>query len=52
MQALISKFGYKIDLQGSISQALNKLMSDVNGTKEQNLIDTLAIRSMSKEIFY
>jgi ribonuclease R len=23
-------------------------MSDVNGTKEQNLIDTLAIRSMSK----
>jgi hypothetical protein len=27
-------------------------MSDVNGTKEQNLIDTLAIRSMSKEIFY
>jgi ribonuclease R len=49
MQALISKFGYKIDFtQGSVSQALNKLMSDVNGTKEQNLIDTLAIRSMSK----
>jgi exoribonuclease R len=24
-------------------------MSDVNGTKEQNLIDTLAIRSMSKQ---
>jgi ribonuclease R len=24
-------------------------MSDVNGTKEQNLIDTLAIRSMSKK---
>ena len=49
MQALISKFGYKIDFQqGSISQALNKLMEDVNGKKEQNLIDTLAIRSMSK----
>jgi ribonuclease R len=49
MQAVISKFGYKIDFrQGSISQALNKLMEDVNGTKEQNLIDTLAIRSMSK----
>jgi ribonuclease R len=29
MQALISKFGYKIDFtQGSVSQALNKLMSD------------------------
>ncbi len=49
MQAVISKFGYKIDFkQGSISQALNKLMEDVNGKKEQNLIDTLAIRSMSK----
>ena len=49
MQAVIAKFGYKIDFkQGSISQALNKLMEDVNGKKEQNLIDTLAIRSMSK----
>jgi ribonuclease R len=37
MQALISKFGYKIDFtQGSVSQALNKLMSDVNGTKEKS----------------
>ena len=49
MQALISKFGYKIDFsQGDVSKALNQLMADVNGTKEQNLIDTLAIRSMSK----
>ncbi|MBP8888112.1 MAG: ribonuclease R [Flavobacterium sp.] len=49
MQAVIAKFGYKIDFKhGSISQALNKLMEDVNGKKEQNLIDTLAIRSMSK----
>ena len=49
MQTVIAKFGYKIDFkQGSISQALNKLMEDVNGKKEQNLIDTLAIRSMSK----
>jgi ribonuclease R len=49
MQALISKFGYKIDFkQGDVSKALNQLMADVNGKKEQNLIDTLAIRSMSK----
>jgi ribonuclease R len=49
MQSVIAKFGYKIDFkQGSISQVLNKLMEDVNGKKEQNLIDTLAIRSMSK----
>ena len=50
LQALISKFGYKLDLRDSknISKSLNQLMQDVNGKKEQNLIDTLAIRSMSK----
>ena len=50
MQALISKFGYSIDLRNKkdISLSLNKLMEDANGKKEQNLIDTLAIRSMSK----
>lgn len=50
MQGVISKFGYKLDLRDkkNISSSLNKLMSEVNGKKEQNLIDTLAIRSMSK----
>ena len=50
MQALISKFGYSIDLRNKkdISKSLNQLMEDVNGKKEQNLIDTLAIRTMSK----
>ena len=50
MQNLIAKFGYKIDFRnkGDISKSLNQLMADVNGKKEQNLIDTLAIRSMSK----
>ena len=50
MQALISKFGYKIDLRDKkdISKSLNQLMADANGKKEQNLIDTLAIRTMSK----
>lgn len=50
LQALISKFGYKLDIRDSknISKSLNQLMQDVNGKKEQNLIDTLAIRTMSK----
>ncbi|SNB24020.1 Ribonuclease R [Flavobacterium psychrophilum] len=49
MQAVIAKFGYKIDFRGGeISKSLNALMAEVNGTKEQNLIDTLAIRTMSK----
>lgn len=50
MQTVIAKFGYKLDFRnpGDISKSLNQLMEDVNGKKEQNLIDTLAIRSMSK----
>ena len=50
MQTLIAKFGYKIDFRnkGDISKSLNALMEEVSGKKEQNLIDTLAIRSMSK----
>ena len=50
MQTVISKFGYKIDLRNKndISKSLNQLMADVSGKKEQNLIDTLAIRTMSK----
>ena len=50
MQNVIAKFGYKIDFRnkGDISKSLNALMEEVIGKKEQNLIDTLAIRSMSK----
>ena len=50
MQNVIAKFGYKIDFRnkGDISKSLNAVMEEVSGKKEQNLIDTLAIRSMSK----
>ncbi|WP_445709915.1 ribonuclease R [Flavobacterium sp.] len=53
LQALISKFGYKLDLRNKkdISKSLNQLMQDVNGKKEQNLVDTLAIRTMSKAVY-
>ncbi|WP_320814224.1 ribonuclease R [Flavobacterium sp.] len=53
LQNLISKFGYKLDLRNKkdISKSLNQLMQDVNGKKEQNLVDTLAIRTMSKAIY-
>jgi ribonuclease R len=52
MSELIKKFGYSVDFNsGSVAQALNQLMKDVHGQKEQNLIDTLAIRSMSKATY-
>lgn len=53
LENIIKRFGYKMDTRDkkSTSQSLNKLLSDVQGRKEQNLIDTLAIRSMSKAVY-
>ena len=50
LQGVVSKFGYKLNFKDrkSISQSLNNLLTDVHGKKEQNLVDTLAIRTMSK----
>ncbi|HMB61792.1 MAG TPA: ribonuclease R [Eudoraea sp.] len=53
LNSIISRFGHKIDFKNkkAISESLNKLLEDVKGQKEQNLVDTLAIRSMSKAIY-
>jgi ribonuclease R len=50
LQTIISKFGYSINFKSksTISKSLNNLLEEVQGKKEQNLVDTLAIRSMSK----
>ena len=50
LQNIVSKFGYKLNFKDrkSTTKSLNNLLSDVVGTKEQNLVDTLTIRSMSK----
>lgn len=53
LQSVISKFGYGLNFKSkkSISQSLNQLLTDVQGKKEQNMVDTLAIRSMSKAAY-
>jgi ribonuclease R len=50
LQTLVAKFGYRLNFQSkdSISKSLNNLLNDVVGKKEQNMVDTLAIRTMSK----
>ena len=50
LQGVVSKFGHKLNFNNKegIASSLNKLLSDVQGKKEQNLVDTLAIRTMSK----
>ncbi len=53
LNGIISRFGHKLNFKDkkSVSESLNKLLVDVKGQKEQNLVDTLAIRSMSKAIY-
>jgi len=53
LENIIKQFGYKLNTRDrkSTSQSLNKLLKDVHGRKEQNLVDTLAIRSMSKAVY-
>ncbi len=53
LNGIVSRFGHSMDLRSkkSITESLNKLLEDVRGKKEQNLVDTLAIRSMSKAIY-
>ena len=53
LNGIIARFGHKLDFKDkkSISSSLNQLLSDVKGRKEQNLVDTLTIRSMSKAIY-
>ncbi len=50
LQNIISKFGYKLNLNTpkTTANSLNKLLENVKGKGEQNLVDTLAIRTMSK----
>ena len=50
LQTVISRFGYKLNLQDrkTTTNSLNSLLQNVQGKKEQNLVDTLAIRTMSK----
>src|SRR5690606_16095066 len=53
LNGVISKFGYSINMKSkdTISSSLNSLLKDVQGKKEQNLVDTLAIRTMSKAVY-
>ncbi|MBO6879292.1 ribonuclease R [Winogradskyella sp.] len=50
LQTVVSRFGHKLTFKdrNSIASSLNKLLTDVVGKKEQNLVDTLTIRTMSK----
>lgn len=49
----IQRFGYGIQMTTAktISSSLNNLLNNVRGKKEQNLVETLAIRTMAKAAY-
>ena len=53
LENIIKRFGYKLNTKDrhTTATSMNKLLKDVQGKGEQNLIDTLAIRSMSKALY-
>ena len=49
LQTVVAGFGYKFNLKTkNINQSINQLLADSHGKQEQNMIDTLTIRCMSK----
>ena len=53
LQNIVAQFGHSLNLQNkkTVTSSLNKLLDDVKGKREQNMVDTLAIRTMSKAIY-
>jgi len=53
LQNIVHNFGYKMNTltRESTTESLNKLLNDVHGKPESNMIETLAIRTMSKAVY-
>ncbi len=54
LSQFITRFGYKLKTTGKntdVSASINRLLDQVQGKREQNLIETIAIRSMAKAIY-
>ncbi len=49
----IKRFGYKleVDADTNLPKRMNTLLKEVAGKKEQNIIETLALRSMAKAVY-
>ena len=51
---IASRFGYKINPEGKareVNKGLNRLLRDVKGKGEENMLSILAIRSMAKAVY-
>ncbi len=54
LATLASSFGYKIKTNGTpreINRSINKMLAEVKGRPEENLLSVLAIRAMAKAVY-
>ena len=54
LASLAANFGYKIKTQGTpreINRSINKMLCEVQGRGEENLLSTLAVRCMAKAVY-
>ena len=54
LKNFVAKFGYKLKATGEptdMAKSMNKMLAQVKGTKEQELIETISIRSMQKACY-
>ena len=54
LQNFVAKFGYKLKATGDpteMAKSMNKMLAEVKGKKEQELIETISIRSMQKACY-
>ena len=54
LQNFVAKFGYKLKSNGDpveMAKSMNRMLAEVKGKKEQELIETISIRSMQKACY-
>lgn len=54
LSSIAARFGFKINSDGSaiqVNKSLNRMLKDVKGRGEENMLSMLAIRSMAKAIY-
>lgn len=51
--SFVSRLGYKVDIQSRkrLTESFNKLFVQIEGKGEQNLIETVALRTMAKAVY-
>jgi len=53
LSVFLKKFGYNLQTENkkTIAQSMNKVLKDIQGSQEANMIETLSIKTMAKAVY-